>query len=178
MLWAAGVNASSLSNVLQKRTAVQLDKSGRVHVSDDLSVPGYPNLFVIGDMAHLEQDGTPLPGVAQVAIQGGTHVAKQILRRMAGKKSKPFRYIDRGNMATIGRAAAVADLRGLQISGYIAWLMWLVIHILFLVGFENRISVLAQWAYSYLTYGRSVRLIIDENERFESPEMQRTAISV
>lgn len=161
VLWAAGVNASPLSEVIRDRTDVALDRSGRVEVAEDLSIPGYPNLYVIGDMAHFEQDGNPLPGLAQVAIQGGTHTAKQILRRITGEKTKLFHYVDRGNMATIGRAAAVADLRGLQISGYIAWLLWLTIHLLFLIGFENRISVLAHWAYSYFTYGRSVRLIIN-----------------
>ncbi len=164
VLWAAGVKASPLSEVIRDRTNVALDRSGRVEVADDLSVPGYPNLYVIGDMAYFEQDGSPLPGVAQVAIQGGTHAAKQIHRRLAGKKTEPFHYIDRGNMATIGRAAAVADLRGWQISGFIAWLLWLTIHLLFLIGFENRISVLAHWAYSYFTYGRSVRLIINADE--------------
>ena len=115
VLWAAGVKASPLSEVLHARTGVELDRGGRVKVADDLSIPGYPNIYVIGDMAHVEQDGSPLPGVAQVAIQGGSHVAQQILRRIAGKESKSFSYFDRGNMATIGRAAAVADIRGLQI---------------------------------------------------------------
>lgn len=169
VLWAAGVKASPLSEVLNKRTGVELDRGGRVKVNDDLSIPGYPNIYVIGDMAYFEQDGKPLPGVAQVAMQGGAHVAKQILRRMSGKDTEPFSYFDRGNMATIGRAAAVADIRGLNLSGYIAWLMWLTIHLMFLVGFQNRLSVFTQWAWSYFTYGRGVRLIIQSDKGEDEP---------
>jgi NADH dehydrogenase len=137
-----------------------VDRVGRVLVEPDLSVPGHPDTFVAGDLAcFTHQTGKPLPGVAQVAKQMGKHAAKNIALRMRGEATKPFRYIDPGNMATIGRAAAIADFGWLRVSGLLGWMLWLFIHILFLIGFRNRLSVMLQWAASYLTYQRSVRLI-------------------
>ena len=178
VLWAAGVKASPLGEVLHNRTGVELDRGSRVKVNDDLSLPGYTNIYVIGDMAHFEQDGKPLPGVAQVAMQGGRHAAKQILRRMNGDATEAFRYNDRGYMATIGRAAAVADIRGLQINGFTAWLLWLTIHLMFLVGFQSRLSVFTQWAWSYFTYGRGVRLIIDNEDARQHRPVQQASTTI
>lgn len=161
-MWAAGVTASALSRVLHERTGVALDRAGRVQVAADLSIPNYPTLFVVGDMVHLEQEGHPLPGLAPVAMQQGAHAARQIQRRLLeGQPTEPFRYTDRGSMATIGRAAAVADLRGIHLSGFLAWLIWLFVHLMYLVGFRNRLIVFVQWLWNYLTYRRGVRLIVD-----------------
>jgi NADH dehydrogenase len=135
-------------------------------VAPDLSLPNYPEIFVVGDMAHLEQEGRPLPGLAPVAMQQGAHAAQQIQRRLlAGQPTQPFCYVDRGTMATIGRAAAVADLRGLHLSGFTAWLMWLFVHLMYLVGFRNRLLVFVQWMWNYFTYRRGVRLIVDRGEQ-------------
>jgi NADH dehydrogenase len=156
IMWAAGVAGSPLGRSLN----VALDRAGRVIVQDDLSVPDHPEIFVAGDLAGFtHQDGKQLPGVAQVAKQQGRHAARNILRRIAGEAPQPFRYRDPGNMATIGRAHAVADFGWTRVSGFAGWLLWLFVHIMFLVGFRNRLSVLLQWAASYLTYQRSVRLI-------------------
>lgn len=160
VLWAAGVRASPLSASL----GVPLDRAGRVFVEPDLSVPGHPEIFVVGDLAAVRQkDGTFVPGVAPAAMQGGRHAARNILRRVAGDPTLPFRYVDKGSLATIGRAAAVADLRGLKLSGFVAWFAWLAIHIFFLIGFRNRFLVMAQWAWAYLTYQRGARLITGED---------------
>ena len=156
ILWAAGVAAAPLSRDL----GPQLDRAGRVIVGPDLSVPGHPDVFVAGDLASFShQTGTPLPGVAQVAKQGGRHAAANVARLIAGKPTTRFRYLDPGNMATIGRNAAIADFGFLRVSGYVGWLLWLFVHILFLIGFRNRLSVMLQWATAYLTHQRSVRLI-------------------
>ena len=156
ILWAAGVAAAPLSRDL----GPGLDRAGRVIVDADLSVPGHPGVFVAGDLASFShQTGKPLPGVAQVAKQGGKHAAANVARLLAGQQTTPFRYIDPGNMATIGRNAAIADFGFLRVSGYVGWLLWLFVHILFLIGFRNRVSVMLQWATAYLTYQRSVRLI-------------------
>jgi NADH dehydrogenase len=156
ILWAAGVAASPLGAKL----GVALDRAGRVLVNDDLTVPGYPNIFVIGDLAALKgQDGRWLPGVAQVAIQQGRVAAANLRRQVSGEPLQPFRYRNLGNLATIGRNKAVADLPGWRFKGYPAWLFWLFVHVMNLVGFRNRLSVLTQWAFSYLTFQRSVRLI-------------------
>jgi len=160
VLWAAGVAASPLGKAL----GVPLDRAGRVLVSADLSVPGHPEVFVVGDLAHFEQDGAMLPGVAQVAMQGGRHAARNILNTLEGRPRTPFRYRDYGNMATIGRAAAVADFGWLRLSGWIAWMAWLLVHIMKLVGFRNRVGVLIQWAWAYFTYQRSVRLITGQHD--------------
>jgi NADH dehydrogenase len=156
ILWTAGVAASPVTMTL----AVPLDRAGRVIVERDLSVPGHPEAFVIGDAAaSLDAEGRQLPGVAQVAMQGGTHAARTILRRMQGKPARPFVYHDRGNMAIIGRGSAIADIRGLRFSGPIAWLAWLFLHIFELIGFRNRLVVMIEWATAYFTRQRSVRLI-------------------
>ena len=159
IIWAAGVQASPLGRSL----GVELDRAGRVIVNPDLSVPGHPEIFVIGDMASLEDArGRPLPGVAQVAMQQGAWAAANILRAIEGKPARPFRYRDLGNMATIGRNSAVADIRGLRLTGFVAWLAWAVVHILNLIGFRNRVLVGLQWLWSYLTLQRGARLITGE----------------
>ena len=155
VLWAAGVAASRLGKAL----GVPLDKAGRVLVNPDLTIPGHPEVFVIGDLAHLMQDGQLVPGVAPAAMQEGTHAAKNILRAIAGDPMTPFHYHDKGSLATIGRSAAVADLGKIKLWGPIAWLAWLGVHILFLIGFRNRFVVLFEWAWSFFSYDRGARLI-------------------
>jgi NADH:ubiquinone reductase (H+-translocating) len=156
VLWAAGVTASPLARSLQ----APLDRAGRVLVEPDLSLRGHPEVFVIGDLAaFLHQTGQPLPGVAPVAIQQGRHAARNILRDLSGAPRHSFHYRDKGTLATIGRAAAVADFGRLRISGFFAWVAWLFIHILFLIGFRNRFAVLFDWAWAYVTFQRSARLI-------------------
>lgn len=164
VVWAAGVAASPLGRSL----GVDTDRTGRVEVAPDLSVPGYPEVFVVGDLASFKhQTGAPLPGVAPVAMQEAKAAAANILRTIEGEPREPFHYRDKGSMATIGRASAVARLAGMNLSGLIAWLAWLFIHILFLIGFRNRLIVLIQWAWSYLTWQRSARLIVVEDESRE-----------
>jgi len=142
-----------------------LDRVGRVRVEPDLSLPGHPEVFVIGDLATLDgEDGKPLPGVAPVAIQQGRATAENIARDLRGKSRQNFRYKDRGNLATIGRAAAVADFGRIRISGLIAWMAWLTVHIFWLIGFRNRLLVFIQWAWAYITYQRGTRLITGEDE--------------
>jgi len=156
VLWAAGVAAAPLAQTL----GVPVDRAGRVLVEPDLSIPGHPETFVIGDMcAFLHQTGQPLPGVAPVAIQQGRAAAANALRRLAGEPTRPFRYRDRGSMATIGRAAAVAVVGRVRLSGLVAWLAWLLVHIMFLIGFRNRFLVLFDWAWAYVTWQRGARLI-------------------
>jgi NADH dehydrogenase len=159
IIWAAGVRASSLGDVLKQRAGAQLDRGGRVMVGPDLSVPGHPEILVIGDLAHFEQDGKMLPGVAPVAMQQGGYVARLIRKRLSGDASDNFRYFDKGNLAVIGRASAVADIHGLHISGVLAWLTWLFVHLLYLVEFSNRVLVFIQWGFLYLTYNQGARLI-------------------
>jgi NADH dehydrogenase len=164
VLWAAGVRASALGGVLQKRAGATLDRAGRVIVEPDLTVSGHPDIFVIGDLAsYVHQDATPLPGVAPVAMQQGRYVADAIMRRLRGETSGPFRYVDRGTMATIGRGKAVAQIGRWHLDGYPAWLAWLFIHILYLVEFDNRLAVLLQWAWNYVTWNRGARLITGES---------------
>ena len=167
VLWTAGVKASPLGTALAKATGLVPDRVGRLAVEPDLSLPGHAEIFVIGDLASFShQTGQPLPGLAPVAMQQGRYVTEVIKRRLAGKRPPgPFRYRDRGNMATIGRAEAVADLGWLHLSGHLAWLTWLFIHLLYLVQFQNRLMVLIQWAYSYFTGGRAARLITQEPPR-------------
>ena len=156
VLWTAGVAASPVTSTL----GVPRDRAGRVIVEKDLSVPGHPDAFVVGDAAaSVDGKGRPLPGVAQVAIQGGAHAARTIVRRLHGETSQPFSYFDRGSMAIIGRGSAVADIRGLRISGPLAWLAWLFLHIFELIGFRSRLVVMVEWATAYFTRQRSVRLI-------------------
>lgn len=161
ILWAAGVAASPLG----KKLGVPVDRAGRVEVEADLSVPGHPEVFVIGDLAALkDESGKLLPGVAQVAIQQGNWAGEMIARELEKQPRRPFHYRDKGSLATIGRAAAVAKIGRLELSGYFAWLAWLFIHIFFLIGFRNRILVMTQWAWSYLTYERGARLITGSDE--------------
>ncbi|HET7220819.1 MAG TPA: NAD(P)/FAD-dependent oxidoreductase [Vicinamibacterales bacterium] len=156
VIWAAGVAASPLGASL----GVPLDRAGRVLVQPDLTIPGHPDVFVIGDLASLKgEDGKPLPGVAQVAIQMGRHAAMNVQRGIEKQPYRPFRYHDLGNMATIGRASAVADFGWLRLHGYLGWLAWLFVHILNLIGFRNRLVVMVQWAWSYFSYQRAIRLI-------------------
>jgi NADH:ubiquinone reductase (H+-translocating) len=156
VLWAAGVAASPLGRAL----GAPVDRAGRVRVQPDLTIPGAPNVFVIGDLASLDgQDGGPLPGVAQVAIQMGQHAVRNILRALEHQPLRPFRYRNLGNMATIGRASAVADFGSFRMKGLAAWLAWLFVHIMNLIGFRNRVVVLVQWAWAYFSYQRAIRLI-------------------
>lgn len=159
VLWAAGVIASPLGRVLKDRLGATLDRGGRVIVGPDLAVPGHSNIYVIGDLAHFEQAGKPLPGVAPVAMQQGRYAARLIATRLAGRTLPPFRYHDRGSMATIGRAAAVADLGWIRFSGHLAWFTWLFVHLMYLVQFANRVLVFLQWGYNYFTRNRPARLI-------------------
>jgi NADH dehydrogenase len=160
ILWGAGVDASPLARKLAEASGAEVDRAGRVLVRPDLTLPGHPEVFAIGDMVtYPHQTGKPLPGVAPVAMQQGRYVADLIVRRLRGEAPVPFHYRDRGAMATIGRAAAVADLGWLRLSGFVAWLAWLFIHILFLIEFQNRVLVLFQWAWNYFTRNRSARLI-------------------
>ena len=164
VLWAAGVLGSPLGRIVAQQTGATIDKAGRVSVEPDLTAPGHPEIFVIGDLANfVHQTGKPLPGVAQPAIQQGRYVAALIKRRLQGKKSRPFHYLDKGNLATIGRGAAVADLNWLHLSGFPAWLLWIFIHLLYIVEFQNRLLVFVQWAWFYLTFDRSARLITGKN---------------
>ena len=158
--WAAGVAASPIAAELD----APLDRAGRVLVQDDCSVPGHPEIFVIGDLAHINEDGEPLPGVAQVAIQSGRHAARMIRRDLQRKPREPFHYRFWGNLATIGRAAAVADFGRVRFGGYLAWLVWVFVHVLKLIGFRNRILVMVQWAWAWLTYQRGIRLITGSPE--------------
>jgi NADH dehydrogenase len=156
VLWAAGVAAAPLTRTL----GVPLDRAGRVHVERDLSVPGHPEAFAIGDLcAFTGDDGHALPGLAPVALQQGRAAARNVLHRLAGEPTEPFRYRDRGSMATIGRAAAVAVVGRFRLSGLVAWLAWLFVHIAFLIGFRNRFLVLFQWAWAYISWQRGARLI-------------------
>jgi NADH dehydrogenase len=161
VLWAAGVAASSLVATL----GVPLDRAGRVIVEPDLSIPGHPEVFVVGDAAaFLHQGGQLLPGVAQTAMQGARHAARTILRRLRGERSQPFVYRDLGSMAIVGRRAAISDLGWLKFSGVLAWLAWLFLHIFMLIGFRNRVVVLLQWAIAYFTFQRGARLITGESK--------------
>ncbi len=156
MIWAAGVRASPAGSWLGAET----DRAGRVIVNPDLSVPGYPNVFVIGDTAHVkDENGGPLPGVATVAKQQGKYVAKLLELRTRGNVVPPFHYSDPGSLATIGRSRAVAQIEGLKLTGLLAWLLWSVAHIYFLIGFRSRLVVALSWAWSYLTFERGTRLI-------------------
>jgi NADH dehydrogenase len=164
ILWAAGVKASPLGQSLAEATGAELDKAGRVIVQPDLTLPGHQDIFVIGDLANYShQTGKPLPGVAQVAMQQGSYAARLIEARLNGKTLPPFHYVDKGNMATIGRASAVADLGRIKLHGYFGWWAWLTIHLIYLIEFENRALVLLQWAWNYFTRNRAARLITESN---------------
>ncbi len=164
VLWATGVAASPVG----KELGVETDKAGRVFVQPDLTIPGRKNIFVIGDMASLKQEnGEPVPGVSPAAMQMGTATANNILADIEGKPRKNFRYIDKGTMATIGRSKAIADVQGFHFKGFIAWMMWLFLHVLFLIGFRNRIYVMLEWFWAYLTRERSARLITGDADELK-----------
>jgi NADH:ubiquinone reductase (H+-translocating) len=169
ILWAAGVKASSLGGVIAERTGAKLDGAGRVIVEPDLSVAGFHNMFVIGDLANFShQDGNPLPGVAPVAMQEGLYVAKLLGSRFRGKHLPPFKYKNKGSLAVIGRNAAVADFGRFRFSGFFAWLIWIFIHIQYLIEFDNKVLVLIQWAWNYFTRRRGARLITGEDTKLFS----------
>ena len=154
-VWAAGVQASSLGRLLAEQSGAEVDRAGRISVLPDLTLPGHPEVHVVGDMMALDK----LPGVAQVAIQGGRYAADQIQRRLDGKEPKgPFRYRDKGNMATISRFSAVADIKGMKFEGFIAWVIWLVVHLFYIIGFKSRATTVLHWAVSFLGRGRSQRV--------------------
>jgi len=161
VLWAAGVSASPLGKILAERTGAALDKVGRLKVNSDLTLPGHPEIFVVGDLALFnDEKGNPLPGVAQVAMQGGAYAAKVIVKRVKGESCpRPFAYFNKGDIAVIGRAAAVANIFGFHVSGLLAWLVWLFIHLMYIVEFQSRIKVFLQWGFQYLTFSRGARLI-------------------
>jgi NADH dehydrogenase len=170
ILWAAGVHASPLGQVLHDRAGATVDKSGHVVVNPDLSIPGHPEILVIGDLASFShQTGKPLPGVAQVAMQMGGYSAKLVNARRDGRTLPPFHYFDKGNLAAIGRAAAVAQIGKLHLWGWVAWVIWLFIHIAYLIGFDNRLVVMMEWAYNYFTFNRGARLITGQPPQEQAP---------
>jgi NADH:quinone reductase (non-electrogenic) len=165
IIWAAGVKAESLSKSLSKKDKFEIDNSERIIVNQYCSIPNNPSVFVIGDIANFKDDkNSLLPGVAPVAIQQGKYVAKFILNNISGKENRPFKYFDKGTLSVIGRKAAVAFRGNIKLSGLFAWLIWLFVHLLYLVGFENRILVATQWAFNYFTFNRSARLIANSIE--------------
>jgi NADH dehydrogenase len=175
VLWAAGVMGSGFGRAL----SVPLDRAGRIIVESDLRIAGHPNVFAIGDGACLMQDGAPVPGVAPAAVQEARHTANNILRAVRGETLLPFRYRNKGSLATVGRSAAVADFGKLKLSGPLAWFAWLVLHLMFLVGFRNRVIVLFQWLWSFISYDRGARLITGPLKRDpEQPRAERRTVSV
>jgi NADH dehydrogenase len=154
-VWAAGVQASGLGRILGEQTGAEVDRAGRISVLPDLTLPGHPEVHVVGDMMALDK----LPGVAQVAIQGGRYAADQITRRIAGREARgPFHYRDKGNMATISRFSAVADIKNLKFEGFFAWVLWLVVHLMYIVGFKSRVTAVLHWMVSFLGRGRAERV--------------------
>jgi NADH dehydrogenase len=163
VIWAAGVRASALAAALGQSSGAEVDRAGRLTVEPDLTLPGHPEVFVVGDMVRVRDaaggDTRTLPGVAPVAIQQGKYVAKSIAARLAGHETKPFHYLDKGNLATIGRARAVADLHVVRLSGFLAWVTWLIVHLYYLIGVQNRLLVFLRWVFSFVSRGRGARLI-------------------
>lgn len=189
VLWAAGVKASKLGQVLAQRAGAQLDRVGRVIVEPDLSVGGYGNIFVIGDLANYShQEGKPLPGIAPVAMQEGEYVAKLIKERLKGNSAPAFRYVDTGSLAVIGRNAAVVDLGYVKLSGFLAWLIWVFVHIYFLIEFDNKLVVMLQWGWNYFTRKGGARLItgdesvgriaVDEGGNYSVPVGKKEPVEV
>jgi NADH dehydrogenase len=177
VIWAAGVTASGLAARLAELTGAERDRAGRVTVEPDLTLPGHPEVFALGDMVRVrdaESAAVALPGLAPVAMQQGRYAAKVVRARLRSQGTSPFRYRDKGNLATIGRAAAVADIKGLRLSGLIAWITWLVVHLWYLVGFQNRLLVIIRWTFSFVTHGRGARLITGSQSGPEDP-LQPTA---
>jgi NADH:ubiquinone reductase (H+-translocating) len=175
VLWAGGVVVTAFGRKLAERTHAETDKTGRIQVNPDLTVSNYPDIFVTGDLATVKgKNGEPLPGVAQVAIQGGAYVAGAIRKRLEGKKDiAPFHYFDKGDMAVIGRASAVANIFGLHVSGLPAWLIWLFIHLMYIVEFQSRVLVFIQWGFEYLTFSRGARLITGSASETEADKKAR-----
>src|SRR5258707_13054551 len=166
----AGATATPFARKVAERLNAETDRSGRLKVNPDLTVPNRPEIFVLGDLAiSYDAKGHPLPGVAQAAIQGGKYAAKLIKARLAGRTLPPFKYFDKGDMAVIGRAAAVANVFGIHVSGFIAWFIWLFIHLIYIVEFQSRIIVLIQWGFLYLTFNRTARLITGELNSDQPP---------
>ena len=168
VVWAAGVTASGLAGRLAELTGADRDRAGRIAVEPDLTLPGHPEVFAIGDMVRVRgADGetVTLPGVAPVAMQQGRYAAGVVRARLRGRRRPAFRYRDKGNLATIGRAAAVADIKGVRLSGFLAWAAWLLVHLFYLIGFQNRLLVLIRWSFSFVTHGRGARLITGDEAR-------------
>ena len=171
-IWAAGVTASPLAATLADAAGAAVDRAGRVTVGPDLTLPGHPDVLALGDMVSVrDREGAivPLPGLAPVAMQEGRYAARQIRDRARGRATAPFRYRDKGNLATIGRSRAVADVKGVHLSGFAAWVLWLAVHLVYLVGFQNRLLVMLRWSISFLTHGRGARLIGEWEPAAESP---------
>lgn len=177
VLWAAGVLASPIGRALNDATGCELDRIGRVVVEPNLTIPGHSEIFVIGDMANFShQGGKPLPGVCQPAMQQGVYAARAVLARLGNRTMPGFRYIDLGSMATIGRGKAIAEIFGVRLHGYIAWLTWLFIHLMYLIEFDNRLLVLVEWAYNYVTRNRGARLITGTWEPTSAPDSARSPV--
>jgi NADH dehydrogenase len=174
VIWAAGVAVTEFARTLAKRTSAETDRAGHIKVAPDLTIPSFPDIYVVGDLALVNgKDGKPLPGVAQVAMQGGAHAARAIVRKVEDKPAlPPFSYFNKGDLAVIGRAAAVANIFGVHLSGFPAWLVWLFVHLMYIVEFQSRILVLIEWGFLYLTFNRGARLItgIAANKSIGKPE--------
>ena len=171
-IWAAGVTASELAARLADAAGLEVDRAGRLTVGPDLTVPGHPEIFALGDMVRVQAaDGsmTPLPGLAPVAMQEGRYVARTIRGRLHDRATRPFRYVDKGNLATIGRSKAVADVKGVHLAGFPAWAFWLLVHLVYLIGFQNRLLVVLRWTISFVTRGRGARLIVERPETVTPP---------
>jgi NADH dehydrogenase len=179
VVWAAGVTSSDLARELAEAVGAETDRAGRLIVEQDLTVQGHPEVFALGDMVAIRRDGKTetLPGLAPVAMQQGRHAAAAILDGLSGKPSRPFHYTDKGNLATIGRAKAVADIKGIHLSGGIAWVTWLAVHLWYLVGFQNRLLVFTRWAFSFITHGRGARLIAGGRSAQPAVDAQRAGSS-
>ncbi len=179
VIWAAGVAISDFGRHLAERTGAQTQKSGQIIVDSHLTIPGFPDIFVVGDLAYVTRpDGKPLPGVAQVAMQGGSYAAKTIMGRLQGRQDiKPFHYFDKGDLAVIGRAKAVANVFGIHLSGFPAWLVWLFIHLMYIVEFQSRILVFVEWGFLYLTWNRGARLITGGAAKDSVAQAQKHSVS-
>ncbi|MGB9112229.1 MAG: NAD(P)/FAD-dependent oxidoreductase [Acidimicrobiales bacterium] len=179
VVWAAGVTASPLASLLGGASGAEVDRAGRLVVEPDLTLPGHPEVIALGDMVSVRdaRTGKPrvLPGLAPVAIQQGKYAGRLIRARLEGAETTAFHYRDKGTLATIGRARAVADIHGIRLSGFVAWVTWLIVHLFYLIGFENRLIVISRWSYSFLTRGRSTRLITDVASFREDPARRRDA---
>jgi NADH:quinone reductase (non-electrogenic) len=170
VIWAAGVAASDFTGVVARVTGAPQDRMGRILVNPDLTVPGHPEIFIVGDAADLESRGKPLPGVAPVAMQQGRYAARAIAERLRGRQPEPFRYHDKGNLAVIGRAAGVADFGRMRFHGWPAWLLWLTVHLMYLAQFRNRLLVFIRWGFQYLTFDRGARLITGDPPDWSKPD--------